>query len=453
MSKINKVLLVHCAHYDDHGKIVQSKGILDRLFSVNVEKLGLLMIAAFTPPHIKVEKVEEYFRDLDFETDAEVVGIHAQVMQIGRAIDVAREFKRRGKIVIIGGFLPTMHPELMEDHVDAYCIGEGETVWPQMLADIENDCLKKCYKATAQYPLDQLPVPRYDLVDKSRMVVYPIQATRGCPYTCDYCSIVEFFEHTYRYRPVPDILRDIKATKSRQIFFADDNMMENKKYIKELFREMPKTKKVFWGTQTSITIAQDPELLQLAYKAGCMFVAVGFESISQKNLNGVSKGFNKVDQFEESIRKIQKSGIAVHALIVFGLPEDTIETFDATVEYLENLGVAIAEFFIYTPYPATPGGKKVFDEGRIIDTDLNHYRETYVVFKHPHMTSDEIVRGYWRAFRKFYSWKSILKRMRRGEYKNKPYHLISNLFYMWKISRGIVPVYHGKGNDIPADVS
>lgn len=444
--KINKILLIHCAHYDGKGKLIQSKGLVDRLTSANVEKLGLLLLAALTPSHIKVEKVEEYFRDINFDDEAEVVAIHAQVMQMSRALDVAKKFKEKGKIVLMGGFLPTMHPEMIRDHVDAYCIGEGDLVWPLMISDIENNRLKKEYKANEQISLENLPVPRYDLVDKSRMVVYPVQATRGCPFTCEYCSIIEFFQKTYRYRPVDQIIRDIKATKSRQIFFTDDNLMENKKYSKDLFKAM-KGLNVFWGTQCTINIAQDEELLQLARSAGCLFVAVGIESLSQKNLNNVSKGFNKVDQFKDAILKIHRSGIAVHALIVFGLPEDTNDTFDETVEYLEEIGISIAEFFIYTPYPKTPLGKKLLDQGLIIDHDLNHYREPFVVFKHPTMTSKEIVDGYWRATKRFYSLKSIIKRTWRGTYKFKIYHFLSNFYYMIKIKRGIIPVYYGAGDD------
>lgn len=445
--KIKKILLVHSAHYDGKGNLVQSKTLFDRLTSVNVEKLGLLLLAALTPPHIKIEKVEDYFSDINFDSDAEVVAIHAQVMQLSRAIDIAKKFREKGKIILMGGFLPSMHPELITDYVDAYCIGEGDLVWPLMLQDIENDCLKKEYKSKEQIPLDKLPIPRYDLVDKSRMVVYPVQATRGCPFTCDYCSIVEFYQRSYRYRPVDQIIRDIKATKSKQIFFTDDNLMENKKYSKELFRAMKENKKVYWGTQCTINIAQDAEMLTLAKEAGCMFVAVGIESLSQKSLNNVSKGFNQVDQFTESIAKIHQSGIAVHALIVFGFPEDTLEIFDQTIDYLEENGVAIAEFFICTPYPKTPLGKRILEQGLIIDEDLNHYREPFVVFKHPTMSSQEIIDGYWRAMNRFYSVKSIIKRTWRGTYKNKIYHFVSNFYYMLKVKRGIIPVYYGAGDD------
>lgn len=448
MKTLRKVLFVHSAHYDSSGELVQSKGWFNRLTTANVEKLGFLLLAALTPKHIQVQKVEEYFQDIPWDTDADVIGIHAQVMQLKRACDIAREFRRRGKIVVMGGFLPTMHPELVQDHVDALCVGEGELVWPEILKDIEAGTLKKIYKADRQVPVDQLPVPRYDLVDRSRWAAYPVQATRGCPFTCDYCSIIQFYEKTYRLRPIDDIIRDIRATKSKVIYFTDDNLMENKMFAKELFRAM-KGLGVEWGTQCTINIAKDEEMLRLAYEAGCRFVAVGVESLSQRNLQLVSKDFNRVDQFGEAFQKIHRSGIAVHALMVFGFAEDTPETFDQTVEYLEEQGVALAEFFIFTPYPKTPAGQRVFAAGQVVDTDLSHFRETYVVFKHPKMSSEEIVEGYWRAQRKFYSFRSMFMRTWRGTYRDKLYHFVSNLYYWLKVKRGIVPVYFGKGNEVP----
>lgn len=447
--KINKILLIHSAHHDDLGNVVSAKGWFNRLTIANPEKLGLLLLAAYTPAHIEVKKIEDYFEDIPWDSDAEVVGIHAQIMQLSRAREIALEFKKRGKIVLMGGFLPTMHPESVEDCVDAICLGEGDLTWPQMLRDIEQGHLKKRYKASTQVSMDQLPVPRYDLVYKTLATVYPVQATRGCPFVCDYCSIIQFFEKKYRLRPVEHIIRDIKATGSKNIYFTDDNLMENKEYIKELYRQM-KSLDVMWGTQCTINIANDPELLRLAYEAGCRWVAVGVESLSQKNLLGVSKGFNRVDRFADAFAQIQNAGIAVHALIVFGFPEDRPESFLQTVEYLEQSNVAQAEFFIYTPYEKTPAGKKVFDTGQIRDYDLNHYRESYVVFEHPKMTAHEIQVGYWWALREFYSLRSICARLWRGSFKNKPLHLLSNFYYWIKVRRGIVPVYFGKGNQVPS---
>lgn len=440
--RVRKVLFIHSSNHRADGTVVKANRFIDRLTVPNVAELALPLLAAYTPAHISVEKVEDYFDEIPWDTDADVVAISAQVMMLSRALELARGFRERGRIVVMGGFLPTMHPDAVVEHVDAICLGEGDLIWPEILADIEAGRLKKMYKAEHQLELDRLPVPRYDLIRRGRFVSYPVQATRGCPYTCDYCSIIQFYDKTYRYRPVADIVRDIEAAGSRYIHFVDDNLMENRKFSKELFRAMAGMK-LAWGSQVTINVAKDPELLELAYGAGCRMLAVGVESLSQKNQAHMTKNFNHVDEFARSFRAIQDAGIGVHALIVFGFPEDTLATFDETIDFLEQNNVAIGEFFIFTPYPKTPAGKRVLDSGAIVDRDLNHYRETYVVFKHPHLSPEQIVEGYWHAMRRFYSWKSILRRVGRGTFRDKWLHLGMNFNYWSKVRRGIVPVYFG----------
>ncbi|HAZ12569.1 MAG: hypothetical protein A2X86_11780 [Bdellovibrionales bacterium GWA2_49_15] len=449
MGKITRLLLVHSSHYDDQGKVVRADRLIDKLSVANVVHSALPYLAAYVSPEIEMELVEDCFEDVNYDDPAEVVAISAQVMQIRRALDLAAEFRKRGKIVLMGGYLASMHPDLVAPHVDALCIGDGDQVFPQMLKDIENGSLKKIYQGTSEVPLDNIPTPRYDLIKKDRTVLYPIHATRGCPFKCDYCSIIQFHGHTYRHRPVAHVIRDIKAAKKHSllnlIFFSDDNLMEDFEYAKELFRQMIPLK-VVWGTQTTINIHKDRELLELAYKAGCRWVALGMESLSQANLNQVNKGFNRADKFAEQIAQIQDVGIAVHALIMFGLEQDTPAVFDDTLRYLEELNITIAEFFINTPYPATPAGRQALQSGVIIDGDLSHYREGYVVFKHPHMDAETIMKNFWRVLREFYSIKNILRRWLKSTYKNKIYHLTNSFYYWLKIKRNIVPVYFGAGN-------
>lgn len=443
--KINKVLLVHSSHYHENGKVVRADRLIDRFTVTNVVHMALPLLASYLPSHINCELIEDCFEEIPYEDKAEVVFISAQVMQITRSIDIADEFRKRGKIVIMGGYLPSMHPELVEDHVDALCLGEADLIIHDILSDIENDSLKKRYEGQILRDFSKQPIPRYDLIKKDRMVIYPIQATRGCPFKCDYCSIIQINQMTYRQRPVEDIIRDIKATKSKFIYFVDDNLMEDPRFCKRLFKEMIPLK-VIWGTQTTINCHSDPELLDLAYKSGCRFLAIGLESLSQENLQSVSKGFNQVSQMEKQIENIHRSGIAVHALIIFGLDNDTPDTFQNTLHYLNRLNIAIAEFFTCTPYPGTPMGKKYVMAGRIIEQDLAKYREGHIVFKHPTMTEEEILSLYWKTLRSFYSLHSIFKRILKGTFKNKLYHLVNALSYWIKIKRNIIPVYFGEGN-------
>lgn len=444
MRRINKILLIHSAHHANNGKVVKAIRWIDRLTVTNVAEMALPLLAAYTPSHIQIDLIEDYLEEIPWDSDADVVGISAQVMTHSRAIELADAFRTRGKIVIMGGFLPSMHPDRVVDHVDALCIGEGDKVWQKILQDIECGTLQKIYRGSPQDDVSAIPTPRYDLIKRQHRTSMPVQATRGCPFTCSYCSIIQVYPG-YRLRPVADVIRDIRASGSKDIHFTDDNLTENRRYARELFTAMRQLN-VRWGAQVTINIARDSKLLRLAYAAGCRMLAVGVESLSQQNLDHMSKQFTKVPDFTRAFKSIQDSGIGVHALIVFGMPDDTVTTFDDTVTYLEERGVAIAEFFIYTPYPGTPEGARLLQEQAIIDHDLSHYRECYVTFKHPRMSAEEILSGYWRALRRFYSIRSIIKRLWLGTFRDKWLHLAINLYYWIKVRRQIVPVYFGRGN-------
>jgi len=439
-----KIQIVHPAHYGKDGRLVQAKKLWQRL-DAYLPHLGPLLIAALTPDEHEVEVVEEYHQDIDLDSDAELVAISGQIMQYRRCLDLARALRKRGKTVVLGGYLPSMLPERVEDEFDAIVLGEGDETWPQLLRDHQRGELKKVYRATRPVDLTKLPVPRYDLLSKWRLTAYPVQATRGCPFTCSYCSIAAVFKGAYRKRPVEHILRDLEATGSRNINFCDDNLCEDIKFSARLFDAM-KGGKWQWGTQTTLNVARHPDLLKKAYDSGCRLMALGVETISARNLEAVDKTFHAIDQYADGMRRIMDAGISPHALIIFGLPEDNTETFKRTVDYLERLQIPIAQFFILTPYPGSPTGDAIWESGKVFDQDLSHLREPYVVYRPEQLTPDQLHDGWWSALESFYSLSSISRRVlrhRRGGPVNRWLNLAQNLLYWWKIKNGVHPVYFG----------
>lgn len=438
-----KIDIIHPAHYRDDGSLVQSKKWYDRL-GAYLPHLGPPLLAGLTPDKHEVRLIDEYLEDIDFESDAEVVALSGQIMQYDRCIDISKKFRARGKQVILGGYLPSMLPDKVEGLFDAIVVGEGDEAWPQILTDIELGQLKTRYRSAKPPDINNLPVPRYDLIKKDRVVVYPVQATRGCPFTCQYCSIAAVYDGMYRKRPVDKIVRDVEATGSRNINFCDDNLCEDVKFSERLFSAL-RGAPIRWGTQTTINVARHPDLLRKARESGCVLMALGVETFSAKNLKDVNKTFHAVDKYAESFQRIMDAGISPHALIIFGLPDDNADTFKYTVDYLKNLKVPITQFFILTPYPGSPTGDKIWRSDKVFDKNLSHLREPYVVFEPEQLTAAELHDGWWNAVEEFYSLRSILQRVvLRRKPLNLWVNLATNLYYWSKVKRGIHTVYFGK---------
>lgn len=436
-----KVDVVHPAHYGEDGRLVQAKRLIDRV-GAYTPHLGPPLLAALTPERHRVRVVEEYLEDVDLDSDADVVAFSAQVMQFDRCRDLSAAFRKRGKKTVLGGYLPSMLPERVEGLFDAVIVGEGDEVWPEVLDDVERGRVKPRYQAARPADLARLPVPRYDLIKRDRVVVYPVQATRGCPFTCQYCCITAVHNAAYRKRPVEGVLRDLQAAPGRNVFFCDDNLCEDVRYTERLFDAMAGGG-WRWGTQTTINVAQHPALLKKARAAGCLLMALGVETLSPRNLEEVDKTFQAVNRYAEAFERLMDHGISPHALIIFGLPDDDRDTFRRTVDELVRLKVPIAQFFIMTPYPGTPAGDRMWREGKVFDTDLSHLREPYVVFRHGRLTPAELRAGWWGAVESFYSLRSIARRLCRSQWRNLGVDLATNLYYWSKVRRGIHTVYFG----------
>jgi len=298
-------------------------------------------------------------------------------------------------------------------YADSIVVGEAEGVWPKVLDDFINGTLKKVYKGTALHNLENLPRPRLDLLKKERYFSNNlIMASRGCPHDCHYCSVTTFWGKGFRYRPVAEVVEELRALEDKLVFFADDNLYGNKVYAKKLFREMAPLKKK-WSCQGDCLIANDPELLRLAAESGCQWIFIGIESISQKNLAQMRKSFNKVSQYKESFKKIQDAGISVFGSFIFGLDEDDESVFEDTVNFAIDAKLDAANFYILTPLPGTKLFQEMKDAGRLVHTEWDKYDANHVVFKPAKLTQEQLLEGLISAYRHFYSPSSIARRILR----------------------------------------
>ncbi len=374
-------------------------------------RLSLTTLASLVPQEDEVTIIDETVDNIDFDMDVDLVGISVMTYHAPRAYTISQRFRKRGVKVVLGGIHPSAMPAEAGLHADSVVIGEAEESWPRLIKDFKRGELKPLYRQEGLPSLESLPFQRLDLLKPGAyMTNNCVQTSRGCPHGCDFCSVTKFFGKTYRYRPVKDVIKEVEALPGNYLVFVDDNIAGNRRYAKELFTALKPLKKR-WGSQSSLSLANDPELLKLAADSGCGGMFVGIETLSQDNLQGVNKGFNRVSSYNDLIQRFHDNGIMLNAGIIFGFDNDDESVFEKTVNFLIKNHVGLVLFSILTPLPGTGFYKKVEQEGRIIDRDWTHYDGRHIVFKPKLMTPESLQDGFFWTYRQFYSYRSMLTRI------------------------------------------
>ncbi|MCJ7492633.1 MAG: cobalamin-dependent protein [Deltaproteobacteria bacterium] len=230
-----KLLLIQPSQIIDGEKVCKTKRLM-------FPRLSLPYLASLTPPEIQVEIIDEYFEEIPFDDPADLIGISFMTPQAPRAYQIGDEFKKRGRKVVMGGIHASALPEEAMQYADAVVVGEAEGIWSRVLEDFKNGRMNGIYRSPQFPELTGLPIPRYDLLKKERYrlfnINFPIQAGRGCPFKCEFCSVTRFYGGKYRFRPVGEVVREIQQTRFKKIFFVDDNIISNRGYACELFQAL-----------------------------------------------------------------------------------------------------------------------------------------------------------------------------------------------------------------------
>lgn len=389
-------------------------------FFFRMPALGLLKVAALTPPGWEVQVIDEKVEPLDLNLEADLVGITAMTTTVNRGYELAQHFRRRGIPVVMGG----MHVSALPDEALRYCdsvvVGEAEGLWSQALRDFEHGRLQRLYRHQDGFPaLAALPRPNWDLYrTKKYLPVHFVETTRGCPIDCEFCAVSSAFGGGYRNRPLEEVLTELDALKPFEgwftlkncVFFVDDNIVSNRAYARRLFERLAE-RKLHWFGQASMNIASDPEILKLARRSGCEGVFIGFETLSPETLSAVGKRVNRPSQYYDVVQRIHDHGIGIDGSFVFGFDTDDDGVFDRTLEFVLKAKLEVAYFSILTPYPGTRLHDRLVSEGRILSTDWSTYDANHVVFRPARFTPDQLLERYHQVLRETYSWSSIFKRL------------------------------------------
>lgn len=370
-------------------------------------------IAAITPREHSVEILDENYEDVDFEEDVDIVGLPCLTETALHVYELADEFRRRGKKVIIGGYHASALPKEAKRHADAVVIGEAELTWPQVLKDLSKGKEKPFYPSEKEFDMSIVPSVRRDLI-KHQTLFGAVQSTRGCVNRCEFCSIMSFYCHGVKHRPVEDVVEEIESMPNDFFSFHDPSLTVNTKYTRKLFKLLieKKIRKGWAASGNANVLAKiDDDFLKLARKSGCFQWNIGFESVSQASLNGARKACNKVEDFKKIVKRIHKYGMLVQSGIIFGFDQDTLDVFDVTLEKLHELQIDIVQVNILTPFPGTPLFDRLEKEERILTRDWSKYNLTTVVFKPKNMTEKELFEGARKVAKEFYSLPNVIIRV------------------------------------------
>ncbi|HET8648202.1 MAG TPA: radical SAM protein [Vicinamibacteria bacterium] len=372
--------------------------------------LGLATLAGYLGPDDEVDLQDEHVETLRTDDAPDLVVIQAYITSARRAYALADLYRARGAHVCIGGLHATSLPEEAALHADTVFTGPGEDTWPAFLADLRAGRPRPLYRSTVR-TLDTLPPIRRDLI-KRRLYLVPnsIVVSRGCPHSCDFCYKEAFFEggRGFYTQKVDAALAEIDRLPGRHLYFLDDHLFGDVRFAEALFDGMRGMGRL-WQAAGTVQSVLRPRLLEKAADCGLRSLFVGFETLDARSLRAQRKHQNLHRDYGAAVRRLHGLGVMVNGSFVFGMDEDDETVFDRTVEWAVGQGIETATFHILTPYPGTALFQRMEAQGRIRHRDWDLYDTRHVVFRTRSMPEAELEAGYWRAYRDFYRWGSILR--------------------------------------------
>jgi radical SAM superfamily enzyme YgiQ (UPF0313 family) len=398
--------------------------------------LGLLNLAAVTPAghELVYTEAEQDRGESALLYDCDLVAISTFSAQVFEAYSIADRLRAAGVMVAMGGLHVSVMPDEALEHADFVAIGEGEHVWRDIVRAAERGERGKTFRASEHGPVDlaHLPTPRYDLLMQRPYNRFTVQTSRGCPWRCDFCASTVMLEQRYRKRPVADIVRDIVAIRRLRpnafIEFADDNTFVDKSWGKDLCRAIQPLG-IKWFTETDVSVAEDPELLDLIASSGCRQLLIGLESPEASALEGVELRSNfkarTASRYAEAIRRIQSHGVTVNGCFILGLDSHDRTVFQRVLDFVEETALFEVQLTMLTAFPGTPLYARLLAEKRILQPARWDLCTLFDVNHRPlNMTPDELRAGMYELSGKLYAAECMERRRARffDELRDRHHH-------------------------------
>ena len=380
-----------------------------------MEPLNLGVIAALTPPHVEVVMYDDRMEEIPFDEPTDLVGITVETYNARRAYEISAEYRKRDVPVILGGMHPVLLPEEAALHADSLFLGDAETLWHEVIEDARRRQLKPLYRAPVGAPQPGTLTRRDIFRGKGYIPLTLVQFSRGCRFNCNFCAVARYFDRQQYYRDIREVIAEIESQERRLVFFVDDNINSYPEMSVKLYREL-KALKIRWVSQSTIDMADEPELMDAMLESGCLGHVVGFESVDPRNLKQMRKASNlpRWECYERQLKVMREHGLQTWASFVLGYDFETPASVRDTADFALANKFTFAAFNILMPYPATPMYERLQAEGRLLYDGKwwlhPDYRFNYAAFRPKSCSPEELTEACWDARSRFNSFASLIHR-------------------------------------------
>lgn len=389
--------------------------------------LSLPTLAALTPADCKVKIIDENVESVTYDPDSDIVALTGSVPQRKRVFELSNEFRKRGKLVALGGPITFYMLEECKANADVVFIGEAEYTWPAFIDDFKNGRHKNIYSQKEWINMEDSPIPHFHLLKSGQYASGCIQVTRGCPYRCSFCDIPIRYGGYPRSKKIEQVLGEIRMLSELgydSVFVVDDNFAGNTAYAKALLREIAALlpslpTRMYFYTQATLDVANDDELLELFRAASFLRLFIGIESGDKAKLRALNKRHQTDIDIHHAVEKIKSYGITIWAGIMFGLEGDDPSAFDRQLEFIKETNFIPVQVGLLQAVPETPLYSRAIEENRILRlpsiyglTALSEEELSKVTNLIPQkMTEEELEKNFARVLRKMFSPESFRLKM------------------------------------------